>query len=135
MYFLVYDIHSGKINIIGTDKNLKLDPHNEVIKVKREVDPTKKYVDISTRKVINRPTLKLKWNKTTIKNDGKDTASCDLGDGYDVVVYIPDMFRESFVSDGDKLEINSLVESDVIVTIDQFPYQQYMQIIEVTSNE
>lgn len=135
MYFLVYDIYDGHIDIVGTGKNFKLESYQKLLTSKKAIDATKQYVNISTKKVIDRPIMNLKWNKTTIKNDGKDTASCDLDYGYDVVVYIPNIYRKSFISDGDKLEINSTMESDVIVTIDQFPYQQYMQIIEVTSNE
>lgn len=138
MNFLIYDIYDGKIVITGSGKNyknLRLESYTEVITTKNNINPLKQYVNVSTRKVISRPVLDLNWNKTTIKNDGKDTASCELDYGFDVKVLIPNVFKSEFDSDGDKLEINSLVESDVIVTIDQFPYQKYTQIIEVISNE
>ena len=138
MYFLIYNINTGKIDVTGSGKEYKrliLEPFTKVMITKTIIDPTKQYIDVEYKEVIDRPELDINWNKTTIINDGIDTASCELEAGFNVVIFIPNIFREKLISDGSDIEINSTVISDVIVTIDKFPYKKYQQIIEVILNE
>ena len=134
MGFLIYNTENGMIETTGnTDiyKRMVLDINQEILVSNIKARPNEEYINVDSGKIIDRPELNIKWNKTFIEGNGIDTASCELEEGCDVLISIPGMFFERFISDGSKLEINSTIETDVIVTIIKFPYQKYQEIIEV----